>query len=637
MPLGFKDILIANMEEFKHQENEIPPAGLSKEELMHYLMMRAANNSETMKESTEIINTNLMPLLKNPENMTTDQADDLYALAVKLFTVNSQLDIGLSLEIHKTLIEYSKLKNDLLRTVRSQYYAGLILFSLNSSYVRMRKKQLVFVKKSLGIFLEAAANIDNYKTIENKEVRMFINRCLGNIYVVSSRMRHGGMPPEDLSEVLSCFLKHVDDALIFWMREDIRAVDPDFPWDMFINNAHQNVTGWLDVLRKQHPDQIDHVLASRVYESFELLVQENAPIDINKYWPEMRTEYTSIATKYYIGQKSLEESTNALRDLMQKADINDYSDNGQYASIYIPLTIIGFLLDNKHKNQKDIQREIEELSQYITSYIKNAPSGANKASLNNYLAQYMYAIGSKLPMQSHVSTQEYIDLLLRFTAYGNLTTYAHSLQVKSIVEVLSCHFIRLKPELFVGILGTKTVKDVLENKDEILQMASRAALCHDIGKIYFYEMVSLCSRSLFEYELDIIKEHTSIQKLPAPTENDALFHCILDIIQGHHKWYDGKGGYPADFDNTKSPNKFIIDMVSIADSIDAATDAIGRSHANVLELEQVIDEIQGQAGTRYCPIVAEALKNKDVISKIRYCIKTGRKNAYYEAYLGITQ
>ena len=48
---------------------------------------------------------------------------------------------------------------------------------------------------------------------------------------------------------------------------------------------------------------------------------------------------------------------------------------------------------------------------------------------------------------------------------------------------------------------------------------------------------------------------------------------------GHHKDYDGKNGYPVYFDKTKSKYKIIIDLIRIADAIDAGTDCYGRNYS----------------------------------------------------------
>lgn len=37
-------------------------------------------------------------------------------------------------------------------------------------------------------------------------------------------------------------------------------------------------------------------------------------------------------------------------------------------------------------------------------------------------------------------------------------------------------------------------------------------------------------------------------------------------------------GYPADFDNTASKDRFLIELIHISDCLDAATDFVGRSY-----------------------------------------------------------
>ena len=54
-----------------------------------------------------------------------------------------------------------------------------------------------------------------------------------------------------------------------------------------------------------------------------------------------------------------------------------------------------------------------------------------------------------------------------------------------------------------------------------------------------------------------------------------------DIVLGHHKSWDGKMGYPSDFDNTVSKDRLFIELVHMADCMDAIRD---RKHStNVLK------------------------------------------------------
>jgi len=155
-----------------------------------------------------------------------------------------------------------------------------------------------------------------------------------------------------------------------------------------------------------------------------------------------------------------------------------------------------------------------------------------------------------------------------------------------------------------------------------------------LGIIYLLiANLTIYSQSINDFEFEIIRTHTKIENLL--NFKGEMVECVSNVIFGHHLWYNGEEGYPKDFDNRKSKYKFVIDMVSVADSIDAATDNIGRTYAKTISLEKVISEIQAQAGTRYSPIIADALNDENLLKKIQQCITSGREAAYYEAYMEI--
>ncbi|MEE1464404.1 MAG: hypothetical protein UF734_02105 [Clostridium sp.] len=55
--------------------------------------------------------------------------------------------------------------------------------------------------------------------------------------------------------------------------------------------------------------------------------------------------------------------------------------------------------------------------------------------------------------------------------------------------------------------------------------------------------------------------------------------CYHDIAVGHHKSFDDLSGYPKEFHTSQSRQKILIDLISICDSLDAATDYLGRNYA----------------------------------------------------------
>jgi len=209
----------------------------------------------------------------------------------------------------------------------------------------------------------------------------------------------------------------------------------------------------------------------------------------------------------------------------------------------------------------------------------------------------------------------------------------HSVQVMNITEIFTNYFLREKPEVFISMLGTENADVVQKSKSKIIGMVRKAGLCHDIGKATYMNTVALCSRRLYDIEYSIIKQHVNAGGIiGAANEN---IECAKDVIMGHHKWYDGSSGYPMDFNNRESKYAFVIDMVSVADSIDAATDVVGRSYAHGRTLEQVVEEIKQQSGVRYSPIIAEALGDESLFKEVSACIYAGRENVYYDAYVDI--
>ena len=107
-----------------------------------------------------------------------------------------------------------------------------------------------------------------------------------------------------------------------------------------------------------------------------------------------------------------------------------------------------------------------------------------------------------------------------------------------------------------------------------------------------------------------------------------------DVVLGHHKFYDGMGGYPENFQNTKSDYRIIIDLITICDCIDAATDHLGRNYKLAKSLDSVIEELIAGKGHRYNPELVEILENSPGLQKeIRYIVSEGRLDIMYRAYL----
>jgi HD-GYP domain-containing protein (c-di-GMP phosphodiesterase class II) len=71
-----------------------------------------------------------------------------------------------------------------------------------------------------------------------------------------------------------------------------------------------------------------------------------------------------------------------------------------------------------------------------------------------------------------------------------------------------------------------------------------------------------------------------------------------------------------------------VNILEAADSIDAATDSIGRSYHNVKTLEEILEEFEKESGTRYAPYIAELLEQDSVCEDLEYFLGEGRQKNY---------
>ena len=137
-------------------------------------------------------------------------------------------------------------------------------------------------------------------------------------------------------------------------------------------------------------------------------------------------------------------------------------------------------------------------------------------------------------------------------------------------------------------------------------------------------------RRLLDDEFAMIKSHpltgAKIAREHASTKD------YVDVILGHHRWYNCQKGYPTSFNTFDSPYKIIIDLVTVADCLDAATDTVGRSYNKGKTFLEFEKEIVESAGTRYAPYLPELFRDPLFRRDIECLLDEGRKKIYREVF-----
>ncbi len=243
----------------------------------------------------------------------------------------------------------------------------------------------------------------------------------------------------------------------------------------------------------------------------------------------------------------------------------------------------------------------------------------------------LYQLATNERLLKYLSGKQVRKFLNMICVSTQVTTYAHSVHVGKIACLLMKEILAHRPDLLLGVWGCNTIREVRKQKRELMDFIYQASMLHDLGKIGVASVVNNEYLPLSNEEFDIIKQHPVIGARLA--ERVPRFVKYHDIILGHHKWYNGKGGYPADFDNTKSPERILIDIVTLSDCMQAAIEKVGRNYKIGKQYEVVMSELRKGAGTQYNPDLVSLIDQlPDWNRSIKKLIGDGWVNIYYRIY-----
>ncbi len=138
----------------------------------------------------------------------------------------------------------------------------------------------------------------------------------------------------------------------------------------------------------------------------------------------------------------------------------------------------------------------------------------------------------------------------------------------------------------------------------LIEKIQTAALVHDIGKIGVSESVLNKSEKLTEEEYCHVCLHCEMgERILRPITQDDE---ILSMVRHHHERYDGKG-YPDGISGASQGQgvlPFHWSIIALADAYDAMTS--DRSYRKALPPDQALQEIKGNTGSQFDPVVVDA-------------------------------
>jgi response regulator RpfG family c-di-GMP phosphodiesterase len=155
----------------------------------------------------------------------------------------------------------------------------------------------------------------------------------------------------------------------------------------------------------------------------------------------------------------------------------------------------------------------------------------------------------------------------------------------------------------VGLLANE-IAIRLGCSDEMKRQIKFAAILQDIGKIVIPDSILSKQGNLTPADFKEINRHptASVEII----QHVEYFKDILPLVESHHEWYDGSGGYPKKLKGEQIPLGARI--LAVADAYDALT--CQRPHRPSLTTDQAAQVLKRGAGKQWDPVIVETFLKK---------------------------
>ncbi|MBR6006573.1 MAG: hypothetical protein IK064_02985 [Clostridia bacterium] len=332
-----------------------------------------------------------------------------------------------------------------------------------------------------------------------------------------------------------------------------------------------------------------------------------------------------IRTGFLLGEYGIQKFLDDMDELQAKGENNPDPSASLFYVSHLNTLYINYLRWFSGKPKEEIHSIIEERVYKRMPRMLSTTRAIESSRLNIYFMPFLQcasAVGN---------FEDFEKIALEMTVYADKALYIHTEMVREISLAIFDNLIEKSPEVFDGVAGRDT-EWIRSHKEELRGLLSKCCMFHDIGKFYMLDIVENSMRRLTDYEFNIIKSHPANFDEIFPLEKvvtDENLRCIRDCALSHHTWHDGTRGYPV---TEQTKNRPFVDILAIADGLDAATDVYGRPYRRCKTLDELIAEFQTGAGDHYGREAAAALSDPEVYDKLQYLITEGRKKIYCRIY-----
>lgn len=561
--------------------------GLPPEEICRRLREKGVRVRELRERNNQILREKLIPILDNIPAAGQEEIDSLVEFADAL--LQKQMDAGVRYYVCRALVLVARMRGERNLLIKELYMTGMALHGLRSMLEGQDDSRLRWRMRM--VFGEAAGYIRYYDEIEDVDTRGYIHRSMGNLALGITG--YDGKTAEKKMEVLRRSLQVLTDPVY-------QEKTPGLPWNTYIYKQHQERTTLMEYLRG---GEVTARIVGEVMESAQYVYDRQMKNAKERGMPlEARWLHTYYAASYYCGVYTLSELLHRLEEIYASISFSDYSLNGMYGNIFLPVMYSVYL----EKDSELLERKkpvVLMMYRRTKEYLKQVPPGENMGSLSYYVRGSM---GAYIEYPGENSFRDYAEEVI---AGRQPETYAHSYMVSRLALLILDEMMAVMPEQLSGVRGIKSDRELRERREEVERFLYDCCMLHDIGKLKMLELYEVPNRGWFTEEEEMNRYHT-VYGWQILTRCDST-RDLAPAALGHHRWYDGQGGFPEEYHRDKEQDAVLTDIVSTADFIDRSCNTGGNYRRKTVRPEEMLESLRALAGTRFSPYVVEAAARRE--------------------------
>lgn len=600
---------IDNLRDIAALAGHIGPADTSFAAYQEELTARRLHVEKRAARNMELLKTKLFPLLDHLPQASPQELKELQEFSEKLFQVGDELDTGLFCQIHQALLNLARQRKDEKGMIRELYWLGLGKHNRCSRLVGLPFAVVEDYMSEMRLcFTEAAAYLKYYDVIEDTDTRGYMiraraNMALGEFSSASEKIRR------------------VKQTLQILNDKYYRDREPGLPWERYIFMTHRHMADSISYDRYDvmSAEDIESVMES-VYIVYQTRLQEAAE---NRMRAPIQAAFSYASILYYCGLSTLDDLLTKMEQLMDTAQLSDFSHENMYGLIALPAYYCQFL--SQYPERIPARKEyIESLYERILNYVEvfpNAPENEHLFLFLRQLANHFVETDHSIPYGEFL-----LKLLIRFAP----DIYVQSYIVGRASAAFGLIILEEEPAFFDDMEEIKAISDPEKKRRAVADYAMQAGLLHDAGKINFMNFYTRTGRQWFEEEYEMTRLHTIVGNVCLAARKSTSRFASAAL--GHHRWYDGSRGYPDSYRRLESPCRQMVDVIGLMDWIENVTDAQYLLTGVKLTFEEAVHTAISMEGKRFSPLLIARLQEEQIVEKIKKAFEEGRAEAWERLY-----